>query len=190
MACSPAKSVGCGDVHRDGAFLAGIECRFFGRDRDRPPRRDREPAPSVLGLRRPAADRDLARGKVRVGRGRLVLGARGARARAIDVRHEAQQPSLARFVAKQEVEGSVGRVERLHVGVLLAEVVSRLGVVGPDQPYLQAVVPRGRGRVPLLRRERRASGHALDRQVHVGDPDGRAGRANAEAEERESRPAG
>ncbi len=77
------------------------------------------------------------------------------------------------------------RIERLDVGVLLAEVVSGLRVVRPLEAHLQTVVARRGGRVPLHRGQGRAARHPLDRQIHVSGADGLVLLADAETQEGE-----
>src|SRR5262245_12739420 len=116
---------------------------------DSPAGRNRESRAAVLRASHPTIKRNLICRQVRVSRGRLLRIASRTLADVVEVGFETKEPAHAAVVAYGEVERSVRGVESLHIGVFLPQIIARFGIIGPDQPNLQAVMSGSRGRVPF-----------------------------------------
>ena len=133
--------VGRGNIYRSRHSLARRKHNLAGMDDDCPTGRHRPGFAPVAVEERPLPVSTVIATLFRVARLQLW--------NTIAVNLECHGTPGWSVVSDGEGEGGMRRVERLHIGVMLAQVVGRVGIIVPEQLYLQAVVSRHRGCAPI-----------------------------------------
>src|SRR5262249_45967260 len=136
----------CRDIDSDTSLFAGLEPESPGLNLDSPVSRYTKVLATVPTERGATVDGDfvprkrgLASRSLRTGHGRRTL---------VEVGLEPQRARNSPVISYRNCEERVRRVERLDVSILLAQIVERIRIIRPDQLHPNAVVPRGRRRLP------------------------------------------